>query len=77
LASSTKVSDKTVATLLKAWWDNLGELQTIHPQFKKWTKDVQAITNFTVPYHDGAVKFYKEAKVWEAKHDARTKEICG
>jgi TRAP transporter TAXI family solute receptor len=77
LASSTKVSDKTVATLLKAWWDNIGELQTIHPQFKKWTKDVQAITNFTVPYHDGAVKFYKEAGVWGAKHDARTKEICG
>ena len=77
LASSTKVSDKTVATLLKAWWDNLGELQTIHPQFKKWTKDVQAITNFTVPYHDGAVKFYKEAGVWGAKNDARTKEICG
>ena len=77
LASSTKVNDKTVATLLKAWWDNLAELQTIHPQFKKWTKDVQAITNFTVPYHDGAVKFYKEASVWGAKHDARTKEICG
>ena len=31
---------------MKAWWDNLGELQTIHPQFKKWTKDVQAITNY-------------------------------
>ena len=77
LASSTKVSDKTVATLLKAWWDNLAELQQIHPQFKKWTKDVQAITNFTVPYHNGAVRFYKEAGVWGAKHDARTKEICG
>jgi TRAP transporter TAXI family solute receptor len=76
LASSTKVSDKTVATLLKAWWDNLAELQTIHPQFKKWTKDVQAITNFTVPYHAGAVNFYKEVGVWTAKHDARTKEIC-
>jgi len=77
LASSTKVSDKTVATLLKAWWDNLAELQTVHPQFRKWTKDVQAITNFTVPYHAGAVKFYKEAGVWSAKHDARTKLICG
>jgi TRAP transporter TAXI family solute receptor len=76
LASSTKVSDKTVATLLKVWWDNLGDLQTIHPQFKKWTKDVQAITNFTVPYHDGAVKFYKDVGVWTAKHDQRTKEIC-
>ena len=76
LASSTKVSEKTVGTVLKAWWENLGELQAIHPQFKKWTKDVQAITNFTVPYHSGAVRFYKEAGVWSAKHDARTKEIC-
>jgi TRAP transporter TAXI family solute receptor len=76
LASSTKVNDRTVSTVLKAWWENLPELQTIHPQFKKWTKEVQAITNFTVPYHPGAVKFYTEAGVWTAKHDARTKEIC-
>jgi TRAP transporter TAXI family solute receptor len=77
LASSTKVNERTVAALLKAWWDNHGELQSIHPQFKKWTKDVQAITNFTVPYHSGAVKFYRDIGVWTAKHDARTKEICG
>jgi TRAP-type uncharacterized transport system substrate-binding protein len=76
LASSTKVSGRVVATLLKAWWDNHAELQSIHPQFKKWTKDVQAITNFTVPYHPGAVKFYRDAGVWTAKHDARMKEIC-
>lgn len=76
VATSTKINDRTVSTLLKAWWDNIAELQTIHPQFKKWTKDVQAITNFTVPYHSGAVQFYKDAKVWTAKQDARTKEIC-
>ena len=76
LASSTKVNERVVATLLKAWWDNHAELQSIHPQFKKWTKDVQAITNFTVPYHPGAVKFYRDAGVWTTKHDARMKEIC-
>lgn len=77
VATSTKISERTVATLIKVWWDNIAELQTIHPQFKKWTKDVQAITNYTVPYHSGAVKFYKEAGMWTAKHDARAKEICG
>jgi TRAP transporter TAXI family solute receptor len=77
LVSSAKVSDKTIATLLKAWWDNMAELQTIHPLLKRWTKDTQALTNFTVPYHSGAVKFYKEVGIWSAKHDARTKEICG
>ena len=77
LASMTNVSDKTVYTMLKAWWDNLGELQKMHPLFKKWNKEHQALTNFTVPYHAGAVQFYKEAKVWGAKQDARMKEICG
>ncbi|HEX9661154.1 MAG TPA: TAXI family TRAP transporter solute-binding subunit [Candidatus Binatia bacterium] len=77
LATSTKVSEKTVYTMVKTWWDNLAELQTLHPLFKRWTKEHQALTNFTVPYHPGAIKFYKEAGVWTAKHDARTKEICG
>jgi TRAP transporter TAXI family solute receptor len=76
LVSSSKVSDKTIATLLKAWWDNMAELQTIHPLLKRWTKDTQALTNFTVPYHSGAVRFYKEMGIWTAKHEARTKEIC-
>ena len=76
LASSNKVSEKTVYTMVKAWWDNLAELETLHPLFKKWSKEHQALTNFTVPYHPGAIKFYKEAGVWTAKHDARLKEIC-
>ena len=76
LVSSAKVSDKTIATLLKAWWDQLVELQTMHPLLKRWTKDTQALTNFTVPYHSGAVRFYKEMGIWTAKHEARMKEIC-
>jgi uncharacterized protein len=77
LVTSSKVSEKAVHTIVKAWWDNLGELQTLHPIFKRWEKEHQALTNFTVPYHPGAVKLYKEVGVWTAKHDARTKEICG
>ena len=76
LASMTNVSDKTVHAMLKAWWDNLAELETMHPLFKKWPKDKQALTNFTVPYHAGAVQFYKDVKLWSAPHEARMKEIC-
>jgi TRAP transporter TAXI family solute receptor len=77
LVTSSKVSEKAIYTIVKAWWDNLAELQTLHPIFKRWAKEHQALTNFTVPYHPGAVKFYKEAGVWTANHDARTKAICG
>lgn len=76
LVTSTKVNDKTVYALAKAWWDNLAELQTMHPLFKRWTKETQAIVNFTVPYHSGAMQFYKEVGIWSPKHDARTKEVC-
>jgi uncharacterized protein len=76
LAASTKVSEKTVYTMVKTWWENLEELQKLHPLFKRWKKEHQALTNFTVPYHPGASKFYKEVGAWTAKHDARTKEIC-
>jgi TRAP-type uncharacterized transport system substrate-binding protein len=70
------VNEKTIYTLVKVWWDNMSELQTIHPLFKRWTKETQALTNFTVPYHPGAIQFYKEAGVWTAKQDVRLKEIC-
>jgi TRAP transporter TAXI family solute receptor len=76
LATSTKVSERTIYTMVKTWWDNLAELQTFHPLFKRWSKEHQALTNFTVPYHPGAIKFYKEVGAWTANHDARTKEIC-
>jgi TRAP transporter TAXI family solute receptor len=76
LVGSTKVSEKTVYTLVKAWWENMAELQTKHPLFKQWTKETQAITNFTVPYHPGAITFYKEMKLWTPMHEARHKEIC-
>jgi TRAP transporter TAXI family solute receptor len=76
LVSATHVNDRTVETLLRAWWDNHAELQTMHPLLKKWTKEGQALTNFTVPYHSGAVKFYKSMKVWGSQQEARAKVIC-
>jgi uncharacterized protein len=76
LVSSTQVNDRTISVMLKSWWDNLTELEAIHPLFKKWNKEHQALTNYTVPYHSGAVKFYQEAGVWSVKQEARAKEIC-
>ena len=76
IVGSTKVSERTVYTLLKSWWENLSDLQTKHPLLKRWTKENQALTNFTIPYHPGAIRFYKEVGVWTSAHDAHLKKIC-
>jgi len=63
IVTSSNVSENTVYTMVKAWWENIDELKTIHPIFKRWNKEHQTLASFTVPYHPGAVKFYKEVGV--------------
>ena len=45
------------------------ELQPIHPQFRGWKPEIYVNKLATVPYHPGAIKFYKEKGAWTAEHD--------
>ena len=68
--TSTALPDDTAYALVKVWWDNYKQLEPIHPQFRGWVPQGFVTTNATVPYHPGAIKFYKEKGVWTASHDA-------
>ena len=69
IMASTHMSDETAYTLVKAWWDNLATLQPMHSQFRDWTEKTFVTDKPTVPYHPGAIKFYKEKGVWTPKMD--------
>lgn len=59
LAASTNVSDETVYKVVKAIWDSASEIEqdSFLKTFKK--ENMNRISN-GVPWHAGAVKFYKE-----------------
>ncbi len=56
--------DEAAYEAVKALWDNHKELGDIHVLLKNWTTDKFVTANAIVPYHPGAIKFYKEKGVW-------------
>lgn len=59
LAVSSKLDEKTVYDMTKALFSNLPELATAHAKGKEVTAEA-AITGVSVPFHPGAIKYFKE-----------------
>jgi uncharacterized protein len=54
--------DEFVYQIVKTLFENKGELDAIHPQWKMTTNE-SAATDLPVPLHPGAEKYYKEKKM--------------
>jgi TRAP-type uncharacterized transport system substrate-binding protein len=55
--------------LLATWADHWKELEPIHPQLRGWRPEIFVSKTATIPYHPGAIKLYKEKKLWPAEMD--------
>jgi TRAP transporter TAXI family solute receptor len=69
------VSDDVVYTITKALWENYKELEQVHKEFKNWRPQTFVSKLATVPYHNGAIKFYKEKGAWDAEMDRIQKTL--
>jgi TRAP transporter TAXI family solute receptor len=72
LASHARIGDQAVYAVVKAVWENLGELEETNPVFKLWHQSRMANADVTLPYHPGAIKFYKEKGVWTPEMQQQT-----
>ena len=77
LAAGKSVPEPVVEAALKAIWDNTDKLAPIHPLFAEWTRERAVDHEATIPYHPGAVRFYKERKTWTADMDAVQQKLLG
>lgn len=58
------LSDEAAYHIAKALWEHHKDLGSIHVLLKDWTPERFLTKEALIPYHPGAIKFYKEKGVW-------------
>ncbi len=69
IATGKSVPDAVVEATLRAVWDNVDKLAPLHPLFKEFKREGFVDPNTTLPYHEAAVRFYKEHGAWKPEMD--------
>ena len=69
IATGKSIPDAVVEATLRAVWDNVDKLAPLHPLFKEFKREGFVDPNTTLPYHEAAVRFYKEHGVWKPEMD--------
>ncbi len=58
------VSEDTVYQVTKAMYENNADFTAINASLRGWTSDRFATADVVIPYHDGAIRYFKEAGIW-------------
>jgi uncharacterized protein len=58
------LSEPAAYQIAKTLWENYKDLWPIHVTLKEWQRETMLDPEPGIPYHPGAVRFYKEAGVW-------------
>lgn len=69
LVGSKDIPDAAVQEVVRSIWDFNHELAPIHPLLKEWTTRRAVDAGVTIPYHPGAVSFFKQKGAWTGKVD--------
>lgn len=75
LVGYEKMSNDIAYTLVKTLWENDKELAPIHIRLRDWTKDRFVTNRATIPYHPGAIQFYKEVGAWGPEMESLQKQL--
>ena len=74
LVTHTGVSDETVYKVVKAILENLDEFATYHRAGRQYNAKA-ALANVVLPFHNGAVRYFKEKGLWTPALESKQAEL--
>jgi TRAP transporter TAXI family solute receptor len=77
LVAAKEFSDEAAYNTVKALWDFNQELGAAYPALKAWRRERMISKNAFIPYHPGAIKFFKEKKEWTKELEALQIKLLG
>ena len=70
LVAAKDLSEEAVYEIVKTLWVHNQELGEANPMLKAWRRERMVSQNASIPYHPGAVRFFKESGAWSKEMDA-------
>ena len=59
------MSDEDAYLFTKIWWENWDFLEDAIPAYVKWIDKTNVAAGIPIPFHPGAIKYYKEQGMWK------------
>lgn len=75
LSTGSTIDNDVVYAVVKTLYEHEDAVRKGHNMLARFARDKMAKPNATVPYHDGAIKFYKEAGLWSAEMEKVQQEL--
>ncbi|MPZ55417.1 MAG: TAXI family TRAP transporter solute-binding subunit [Rhizobiales bacterium] len=63
MVAASRLSEDTGYKVTKTLFDNIGEFHNFHGVAKQWTLK-ETLNDPKIPFHPGAVRYFKEKKLW-------------
>ena len=70
LIATKDFSEEAAYQIVKTLWEYNEELGAAHPILKDWQRDRMMSDKAFIPYHPGAIKFFREKQLWSKEMDA-------
>lgn len=70
VVTSVAMSEDDVYLLTKTMHENWADLQQDYPPIRSVSAENFALVNTTVPYHPGAIRYFREVGLWTEAHEA-------
>jgi uncharacterized protein len=77
LDTGTHLSDEQAYEIIKTIHENWEELRRDYAQIRPVTAEEVAPADSVIPYHPGAIRYYKEAGLWTDAHERNQARLLG